>query len=194
MSDIPQGIQLTPFDPEFERDPYSVYARLREAEPVHYDGISYTVSGYDEVASLLRDRRLSVDARKVGQARDPRANNSVTRRAPDMMNLDNPDHARLRGLVNRAFTPSSVASFRPRIEAMADALVTELPREFDAIACYASPLSTRVIAEYMGMEPGLHADFRGWTDTLLMQGYPMPTGEQWQKIVDADEAMRNCSP
>lgn len=192
MSDIPAGIQLTPFDPEFERDPYAVYARLREAAPIHYDGTAYTVSGYSEAAALLKDERLSVDPRKVGQLRDGRADNPVTRRAPDMMNLDDPDHARLRSLVNRAFTPTSVASLRPRIEATAAALIQQLPDEFDAIAGYAGPLSTMVIAQYMGIDPARHTEFKRWTDTLLMQGYPMPTEEQWQKIVDADESMRRC--
>lgn len=192
MSDIPEGIQLTPFDPEFEKDPYRVYARLREAAPVHYDGTSYTVSGYAEVEALLKDKRLSVDPRKLGLARDPRANNPVTRRAPDMMNLDDPDHARLRRLVNRAFTPGSVSSFRPRIEAIAKALVSDLPREFDAIAWLASPLPTIVIAEYMGIDSAHHTDFKRWTNVLLKQGYPMPTDEQWQEIVAADESMRGC--
>ena len=192
MNDIPQGIQLTPFDPEFERDPYGVYARLREAAPVHFDGMSYTVSGYEQVAALLKDQRLSVDPRKVGQVRDPRADNAVTNRLPDMMNLDNPEHGRLRKLVNQAFTPTSVAAFRPRIEAIADSLVQALPAEVDAVAHYASPLPTLVIAEYMGLDASRHADFKQWTNTLLLQGYPLPTPEQWQKIVDADAAMRSC--
>ena len=191
MTEVPEGIQLTPFDPEFEHDPYSVYARLREAEPVHRDGTSYTVSGYAEVEALLKDKRLSVDAREVGLDRDPRAENPVTRRAPDMMNLDDPEHTRLRGLVNRAFTPSSVAAFRPRVEAIAQSLVAELPGEFDAIARYAKPLPTIVIAEYIGVDANRHADFKRWTDTLLMQGYPMPTAAQWDQIVDADRSMRD---
>ena len=191
MNDIPEGIELTPFDPEFERDPYGVYTRLRKAEPVHYDGNSYTVSGYAEVAALLKDKRLSVDPRKVGLQRDPRADNPITRRAPDMMNLDDPEHARLRGLVNRAFTPSSVATFKPRIEAIAQALVNELPNEFDAIAGFAGPLPTMVIAEYIGIGSDRHTDFKHWTNTLLMQGYPMPTEQQWREMVDADESMRS---
>ena len=65
MTDVPEGIQLTPSDPLFEKDPYAVYARLRDAAPVHYDGVSYTVSGYAEVAALLKDKRLTVDARSV---------------------------------------------------------------------------------------------------------------------------------
>ena len=191
MSEIPEGIQLTPFDPEFAHDPYGVYARLRKAAPVHFDGVSYVVSGYAEVAALLKDKRLTVDPRKVGQTLDPRADNSVTRRTPDMMNLDDPEHGRLRALVNRAFTPGSVESLRPRLEEIANGLVSSFPREFDAIALYAGPLPTIAISEYIGIDPGRHADFKRWTNTLLMQGYPMPTESQWSDIVEADTAMRD---
>lgn len=192
MADIPEGIQLTAFDPEFARDPYGVYRRLREAAPVHWDGTSYTVSGYAEVEALLKDPRLSVEPGKLGIPRDPRADNAVTRRAPDMMNLDAPEHTRLRKLVNRAFTPSSVKAFRPSIKAIAQQLTAALPTEFDAIEHYAKPLPTIAIAEYIGIDPSGHADFKRWTDTLLMQGYPLPAPEQWDAIVDADAAMREC--
>lgn len=191
MVDLPKGIQLTPFDPAFEHDPYAVYARLRDAEPVHWDGTSYLVSSYAAVAELLKDDRLSVDPRKVGLSRDSRADNPVTRRAPDMMNLDDPEHSRLRRLVSRAFTPSSVSAFRTRIEEIAKALAAELPDEFDAIACYAKPLPTIVIADYIGVDANRHGDFKRWTDTLLMQGYPMPTANQWYAIVEADTSMRD---
>lgn len=192
MTSIPEGIQLTPFDPEFERDPYGVYARLREAEPVHWDGMAYAVSGYNEVAALLKDKRLTVDPRPLDIATDPRADNSVTRRDPNMMGLDGPEHARLRSLVNRAFTPSSVNSFRPRVEAIAESLLRDLPREFNAVEVYAKPLPTIVIAEYIGVDASRHQEFKRWTDTLLMQGYPIPSPQQWDEIVAADVAMRDC--
>jgi len=192
MTNIPEGIQLTPFDAEFERDPYGVYARLREAAPVHYDGYSYTVSGYEDVAALLKDKRLSADPRKVGLERDPRAENPVTRRSPDMMNLDDPEHARHRALVSRAFSPRSVANFQTRIKEIAETLVSDLPDEFDAVASFAAPLPTMVIADYLGVGSDLHSDFKEWTNTLLMQGYPIPTNEQWEAIVDADSQMREA--
>ena len=192
MGDIPEGIELTPFHPEFAKDPYAVYARLREAAPVHFDGTSYTISGYAEVAALLKDKRLSADAHKVGAIRDPRADNIVTNRPPDMMELDNPEHARLRGLVNRAFTPGSVRAFRPRIEAIAKSLIAELPQEFDAVALFANPLPTMVIAEYLGLDASQHGDFKHWTEELLLQGFPLPSTEQWERIVAADAALRNC--
>jgi cytochrome P450 len=192
MASIPEGIQLTAFDPEFARDPYAVYARLREAAPVHWDGTAYTISGYAEVEALLKDPRLSVEPGKLGMQRDPRADNPVTRRAPDMMNLDAPEHTRLRKLVNRAFTPSSVKAFRAKIEAIAKQLTADLPAEFDAVERLAKPLPTIAIAEYIGIDPSRHVEFKQWTETLLMQGYPLPSPGQWDAIVDADAAMRDC--
>lgn len=192
MAKIPEGIQLTPFDPEFERDPYGVYARLRDAAPIHWDGMAYTASGYAEVAALLKDKRLTVDPRQLDIARDPRADNAVTNRAPNMLGLDGAEHARLRTLVNRAFTPSSVNAFRPRIEAVAQTLVADLPQAFDAVERYAKPLPTIGIAEYIGIDASRHEEFKLWTDTLLMQGYPIPSPEQWDAIIEADEAMREC--
>ena len=192
MTNIPEGIQLTPFDPEFERDPYGVYARLRDAAPVHWDGMAYTASGYAEVAALLKDKRLTVDPRKLDIARDPRADNAVTNRVPDMMGLDGSEHTRLRTLVNRAFTPSSVNAFRPTIQAIAQNLVADLPQSFDAVERYAKPLPTIAIAEYIGIDATRHEEFKLWTDTLLMQGFPIPSPEQWDAIVAADAAMREC--
>lgn len=108
-----------------------------------------------------------------------------------MMNLDDPEHTRLCRLVNRAFTPGSIAAFRSRIEDIAKALVAELSDEFDAIACYAKPLPTIVIAAYIGVDENRHGDFKRWTDTLLMQGYPMPSANQWDAIVEAAKSMRD---
>lgn len=191
MNEIPEGIALTPFDPRFARDPYAVYARLREAGPVHFDGQGYTVCGYGEVESLLKDARLTADPRKLGLRRDPRTDNAVTLREPDMMNLDGPEHTRLRRMVNRAFTLGSVTAFRPRVEAIAAQLVAGLQDRFDLIESYANPLPTIVIAEYIGVDPDRHEDFKRWTDTLLMQGYVMPTADQWTQVVEADELLRD---
>ncbi len=163
-----------------------MYARLREQAPVHFDGASYTVSSYEQVAALLKDERLCVDYRKVGARRDPRADNPVTRRPPDMMNLDNPEHARLRSLINSAFTPSSVRAFRPRIEETAMDLASSLSSSCDVISEYAAPLTTIVIAEYIGADADRHRDFKAWTNALLMQGYPMPTPELREGIVAAE--------
>ncbi len=194
--DIPDGVQLTPFDDDFYADPYPVYRRLRTLEPVHRDEVSFyprswTISDYNTVSRLLKDPRLSVDPRRIGLRRDPRADNPVTLRKPDMMNLDGAEHQRLRSLVHKAFTPSSVDQFAPVISSIAQTCISALQvPEFDVVSGYSKPLPTMVIASYIGVDPADHAQFKHWTDELLMQGYPAPTGDQWDRIVAADAALR----
>ncbi|NKB98118.1 MAG: cytochrome P450 [Pseudomonadales bacterium] len=193
---IPDGVQLTAFDDDFYRDPYAIYEKLRRLDPIHKDaqsffGESWTISQYSLVHSLLRDDRLSVDPRSIGLRRDPRADNAVTLREPDMMNLDGDDHQRLRKLVQKAFTPKLVHQSSDRIERVIDermALVTE--SVFDVVSQLSKPIPTIVIADFIGVDSSDHEQFKAWTDTLLMQGYPMPSAEQWQAIVAADGELR----
>ncbi len=197
MTDIPDGIQLTAFDETFYKDPYAVYKRLREAEPVHrdgasfYEGGSYSISEFEIVKALLSDNRLSVDPRTVGLRRDPRADNPVTLREPDMMNLDNPEHHRLRSLVQKAFTPSSITNFEPDIKRIVASCFDAISDDsFDVVKLISKPVPTIVIAGYIGVNSEDHEQFKAWTDALLLQGYPMPTDEQWRTIVDADTEFR----
>ena len=154
-------------------------------------GTSWTVSSYALVSSLLRDERLSVDPSRAGLRRDPRADNPVTLRAPDMMNLDGDHHRRLRALVHKAFTPSSVAHFVPRIARIVDDCLDNLTgAEFDVVPHLAKPIPTITIAQFIGLDSRDHVQFKAWTDSLLMQGYPMPTEAQWAEIVAADAGLR----
>ncbi len=195
--EIPDGLQLTPFDADFYADPYAVYQRLQTLDPIHKDRTSFyaeswTICGYQRVNRLLRDSRLSTDPRTIGIRRDPRADNAVTLREPDMMNLDGPEHQRLRALVQKAFTPRSVQQFKPQIEAVVDECLDAIPSlPFDVVPALAKPIPTKAIAEFMGVDSGHHVQFKQWTDSLLLQGYPMPTADQWDEILDADAALRD---
>lgn len=194
---VPDGLELTPFHEDFYADPYSVYQRLRALDPVHEDTVSFyehswTISNYDNVKELLMDERLSVDPRKVGVVRDPRANNAVTTRAPDMMGLDNPDHHRIRMLVQKAFTPARVEAFRPQIENVVESFLDNLTTpEVDLVKLFSKPVPTVVIATFLGIDTKDHALFKQWTDSLLLQGFPVPTEAQWDEIVDADKQLRD---
>jgi len=197
MTDIPDGLRLTPFDETFFTDPYSVYKQLRLLDPVHKDEVSFyeeswTISDYESVKMLLKDDRLSVDPGVVGLRRDPRADNSVTLRQPDMMNLDDPNHKRLRSLVHKAFTPSSVNEFGERImQIVEDCINNIVGSSFDLVSSLAKPIPTIVIAEFIGVDSADHLNFKKWTDSLLLQGYPVPTESQWDEIVSADRSLRD---
>ena len=193
-SDIPDGMDLTPFNPQFRDDPYPIFERVRSLDPVHRDVQSFypnswTIASHEHVSACLKDERLSVDCRKVGLVRDPRADNAVTRAEPDMMTLDNPDHQRLRHTVQRSFTPARISRRADDIRDTSRALLAGQIGRFDVVEVLAKPLPTIVIANFLGVDAGDHPTFKAWTEDLLLQGYPQPTAEQWDRIVAASDAI-----
>ncbi|WP_046732684.1 cytochrome P450 family protein [Streptomyces humi] len=159
---------------ELPADPYAGYARLREAGPVHRiagtDGLpAWLVTRYEDVRQALADPRLSLDKAHArpggyrGLALPPALD-------ANLLNMDPPDHTRVRRLVSRAFTPRRVALLREPVRRTADALldaVVPLGRT-DLVASYAAPLPIAVICELLGVAEGDRPDFRSWTDALVV--------------------------
>ncbi|MGW7242655.1 cytochrome P450 family protein [Streptomyces sp. NPDC054804] len=163
---------------ELLADPYAVYARLREAGPVHRfagtDGLpAWLVTRYEDVRQALADPRLSLDKvhAKFGGYRGlvlPPALDA------NLLNMDPPDHTRVRRLVSQAFTPRRIALLREPVRRTADALLdaVEPLGRTDLIAGYAAPLPIAVICELLGVAEEDRPDFRSWTDALVV---PDPT-------------------
>jgi cytochrome P450 len=193
------------FDPwsvEFVAWPYDVYAQLRDEAPVwFFEGTGqYLVSRYTDVNALLRDRRLGrtylhlASHEEMGHDPDPPHMAPFWKLVRDgMLDREPPDHTRLRRLVSRAFTPRTVEQLRPRIEAMADALVDELldagsdGSAVDLIATVAEPLPVTVIAEMLGVpEPDRHL-LRPWSAQIVGAYELNPTREAELAAVRASE-------
>jgi cytochrome P450 PksS len=107
---MPEPLRLD--DPAARRDPHPLYARLRAEAPVHRLRLpggreAWLLLRHADVAAMLRDPRLMKDPASAGRKRPwvPRAIAPLTR---NMLDLDDPDHARLRRLAGRAFTPRRV--------------------------------------------------------------------------------------
>ncbi|MFD4571863.1 cytochrome P450 [Streptomyces sp. NPDC058417] len=158
---------------ELIADPYAAYARLREAGPVHRitgtDGLpTWLVTRYDDVHRALADPRLSLDKRRArpggyrGLALPPALD-------ANLLNMDPPDHTRIRRLVSRAFTPRRVERLREPVRRTADALLDAIEPlgRADLIASYAAPLPIIVICDLLGVPADDRRDFRAWTDTLI---------------------------
>jgi cytochrome P450 len=171
------GHVYNPLTPSALADPYALYRRLRERDPVHRSHLvgGWVVFGYREVAAALRDPRLSSDDRL--NARHAAIRARLLRRGaldgqlserPSMLRLDPPDHTRLRSLVQRAFTPRAVARLQERIAAHVEALldaVGERPR-LELVADLAHPLPVIVIAELLGVSPADRPLFKRWSAEL----------------------------
>ena len=168
--------------PAIRDDPFGHFAEARARCPVQKvrlaDGHpAWVVLGYDAARQALNDPRISKDM--LAALRD---NGDVVAEGlpgPEfsrhMLNVDPPDHTRLRRLVSRAFTPGRVAALEPAIRAIAGDLLDELAAAgpsatVDLIEGYAYPLPFGVIGELLGIpaadRPRLHAWFQvlltGW--------------------------------
>ncbi|HTO07915.1 MAG TPA: cytochrome P450 [Myxococcota bacterium] len=168
-----------PASPEVQANPHPHLARLRDAGPIHRhleaDGnVAWILTRHVDCAALLRDPSWSAAKFPASVlatvAADPQAPFSVVARtALHMMLLkDGADHARLRTLVNKAFTPRVVAELRPRVQAIADELLDAAAGrgEFDAIEDLGMPLPIIVIAELFGVPLERHADLKRWSDAI----------------------------
>lgn len=175
MSDkqpLPTGTQLSALDPTFRERPHEYLDRLRAEEPVHRDtelGRLF-LTRFEDVRSVLSNRSLSVDPRKAPPGsffrRILAANEPLATFEPSMLQLDDPDHKRIRGLVSQAFNQRAVDAVRPRIRAIADGLLDALSGrdQFDIIAEYAAPLPIIVIAEMLGVDARDFVQFKRWSD------------------------------
>jgi cytochrome P450 len=174
MSDkqpLPTGLQLTALDPVFRERPHEYLDRLRKEDPVHHDAElgRLFLTRFEDVRAVVSNRSLSVDTRKTPdtvQRRVVMGDVSPGVFEPSMLQLDDPDHKRLRGLVSQAFNQRSVDVLRPRIRVIADELLDAVSGRdsFDVIAEYASPLPIIVIAEMLGVDAGDLARFKRWSD------------------------------
>ncbi|GAA5109418.1 cytochrome P450 [Haloechinothrix salitolerans] len=160
------------FDSAFHADPYPTYARLRAEGGAHHvslpDGSkAWLITRYDDVRAGLADDRLSLNRENArggyqGYSLPPALD-------ANLLNMDPPDHTRLRSLIASAFTPKRVDALTPRVEAAAVELLDAVaPGEtVDLIAAFAAPLPVRVIGDLVGVPPAERAQFRTWTTTLL---------------------------
>jgi cytochrome P450 len=173
-----------PSDPRWTIDPLPLFDELREEAPAHRTPDGYWVfSRHADCLAVLRDRRSSSDSLKVDPVRAPKDFTSPARaqqRAEIISGGDDtrpflfrdpPDHTRLRGLVQRAFTPRTVAGLTDFVTKEADRLLDEALEHgtFDVVEALAWPLPVAVICEMLGVPPEDHTEFKA-TSAALARG------------------------
>ncbi|MBQ91614.1 MAG: cytochrome P450 [Acidimicrobiaceae bacterium] len=195
MTDLVDAPVWNPFDPEFLLDPYPVYARLREEDPVHRTPIgTLIVSRYDDVHRVLRDTESSVQRFETNVDLPEhmlRLRQRSLERAPSILGLDPPDHTRLRGLVQRTFTPRAVGRMREQTTAIVDDLLDDLAGrdEIDLISDYAFVIPFAVIHSMLGLPDTDMAMVRGWSHALTQTLEPYLSPEQVDAAMDGGEHM-----
>jgi cytochrome P450 len=158
-------IAFDPVAPDFIRDPYPHYHRLRQAAPVFRAPFGpYVVTRYEDCAKVLRDRRFGKDfVGGLRRSHGPAVLDEPVYAAMQhwMLNQDPPDHTRLRGLVVKAFTARTAEEMRPRIRAIVDATLdrVESRGRMDAIRDFAYHLPVTVMCELLGIPEADHLTF-----------------------------------
>ncbi|MGN9911914.1 cytochrome P450 family protein [Phytohabitans sp. LJ34] len=126
----------------------------------------WLVTRYAEVRAALADPRLSLDKRHAtgwaGFTLPPALD-------ANLLNMDPPQHTRIRSLVSQAFTPRRVEEMRPGVQRLADRLIDALPASgpVDLIATYAEPLPIGVVGEMFDVPLEDLARLRGWTNDMV---------------------------
>jgi len=161
------GVAYNPLAARTAQDPYPDYARLRARSPVHRSRLmrAWVFSRYADVDAILRDHhRFSNDPIE----RDLTTRQQASLPGPEdssMLFLDPPDHTRLRGLVNKAFTRRAVNALEPHVRRLMETLLDDVdPAGFDLVEAVAEPLPVTVIAEMLGVPPEDRARFRRWSN------------------------------
>ncbi|MDQ0992067.1 cytochrome P450 [Streptomyces sp. V3I7] len=167
-------LAFDPWDPDFLADPYPAYAELRaRGRVLHYAPTGqWLVPHHADVAALLRDRRLG----RTYQHRFTHEEFGRTAPPPEhepfhvlndhgMLDLEPPDHTRIRRLVSKAFTPRTVERLKPYVHALADDLVAALVEAGggDLLTDVAEPLPVAVIAQMLGIPESDRPRLRPWS-------------------------------
>ena len=164
-------ISFNPFDPEFRKDPHPFYDRLRTDQPVHRTPIGFVVlTRYDDVVNTLRNNDFSRDIELNANLPETptRKFKRENIRSKSILNLDPPDHTRLRRLVSKSFTPSAIERLRPRIQELVDASLANAKRtgEIELVEELAFPVPFLVISDLLAMPTDRGDELREWSQII----------------------------
>ena len=179
---------------QFKADPFPTYAQMRDEDPVCYEqgleGLIWFVTRRADVEVVLRDHKRFVKDWRNTRTAEERA--QLSPESPlerllsqHMLNMDGPDHARLRGLVNKAFTARMVKNLRERVQGIADELLDKVQAlgHMDLIDEYAFPLPIVVISDVLGIPSADRERFRLWSNTFIAPTYGQEDFHRAEKLM-----------
>ena len=178
---LESGVSYDLTSPKVRADPYDLYERIRVKDPVHRMRLinAWAMTGYEDAQEVLSDhKRFSSGDNKLQYAP-----------YRTMLDLDPPDHTRLRSLVSKAFTPRSVLELGPRIQEIVDDLLDAVAgkERFDLIRDFAFPLPVIVIAEMLGIPAEDRDRFDVWSNDLALAVEPLLSAEEVERVERASD-------
>lgn len=166
-------MQFDPYDPAFHRNPYPVYAALRDQSPVHYveDHNFWILTRWKEVQEMAGSPSLTA---RYGSQRDPfpEDRTDLPCYANSIITFDPPEHSKFRRPLRKLFNPRAIQSWPFRIDVIAERLVRDLVEAGkagvgDAAKHIARPMPTMVFVELMGLPKSEVETLSGWFDDII---------------------------
>jgi cytochrome P450 len=162
-------------------NPFPILEQLRSLGPVvqapssSSDHNVWVVTRLKEAVDVLKDHKhFTVDSTIFDPEVAAQRQTEIDRTRPifvqrSMINVDEPDHRRLRGLVSKAFTPKYIASLRPAIQQIADELLDRVQDQgkMDLVHDYGYPLPITVISDMLGVPVHMREHIRRWSEGLV---------------------------
>ncbi len=164
---------------EFKANPYPFYARLRAEAPVYRTVLpdkqpAWLITRYDDVFMVLKDEQRFTKDRQAAMsaqqlAKTPWVPPMFRPLSRTILDTDGAEHARLRGLIHKAFTPRLIEQMRERVQVLATELLAAAARrgKMDLIRDYALPIPLTIIAEILGVSEKDRQKFHRWTKTFI---------------------------
>ena len=181
-------MDFNPLSPEVTADPYPYYTELRNKAPVIWlePFQSWALSRYADVDFALRNPQIFSSSVFTAEAL---GDLNPVPEVPWILDMNPPDHTRLRKLANKGFAPRLIRALEPRVRAITQDLIGALRSqpEGDLVATLSGPLPTIVIAEMLGVEPERRDDFKVWSDDVV-RATGRPTDETERTQIRKSEA------
>ncbi|MEY2451008.1 MAG: hypothetical protein QOD92_582 [Acidimicrobiaceae bacterium] len=179
-------VAFDPFEAGYVESPYPQYARLRADEPVHWSDLleGWVLTRYDDVAHVLREPTISVEldnATPTSFVEAERMRMADTGRKSDTLVLrDDPDHARLRRLMQQPFGIRAIDALRDMVRLRVDEAIDEVVDrgEMDVITDFAYPLPVAIFCEMLGIPLEASPRFRDWTSAVARNLDPVISEEE----------------
>lgn len=163
-------VKFVPCSGESWRDPFPMYAALRDRDPVHYveDGDYWVLSRYGDVAAAALDTSTFSSAQGLTFTYGDMAAAGLDEITP-MVFLDPPEHGEFRRMVVRAFTPRQVISVEAEIRSFVVERIERLRASGggDVVAALLKPLPSFVVGRYLGVPASDQALFDAWTNGIV---------------------------
>lgn len=204
MSDtpLPTVFDLTPLNPGFSQNPHALLDRLRSECPVSRDtqAGTFVLTRYADVRAVLSDTslwrdpaRAEADAvlqQRMNQERIEAAQYSPDEAGRSILLIDDPDHARIRTPLAKAMY-KRVARCRPQVEHVVHDILERIASRtrFDVMADFAILVPIDVIARILGVDETRLAEFRAWSEGVILTLNPFRTEEQTARLVAAGGAL-----